>query len=70
MYLQRIMDTIGREKKQSVIMGDINVDFLKYSIHAKSADIVDTIHACGFLPVIDKPTRVCNSSKSLIDHIF
>ena len=41
------MDLIGGENKQAVIMGDINVDFLKYDMHIKTSNFVDNIHACG-----------------------
>ena len=68
--LQDIMDIINNEHKHGVIMGDMNVDLLKFGSHPKTDDYLDNIFSHGFLPVITKPTRVTSSSATLIDHIY
>ena len=65
-----IMQSINNEHKLCVIMGDMNVDLLQYSKHKKTNDYLDTIFSLGYLPVITKPTRVCPSSATLIDHMY
>ena len=68
--LYDLMDIINNEKKSCVIMGDFNIDLLKYSSHAKTNDYVDNIFTRGFVPLITKPTRIFRSSATLIDHIY
>ena len=65
-----LMNIINIEKKKSTIMGDFNIDLLKYNSHEKTNDYVDNIFSQGFLPLITKPTRVTSSSATLIDHIY
>ena len=68
--LYSIMDLINAEKKQSTIMGDLNIDLLKYNIHEQTKNYVDNVFSRGFVPLISKPTRVTTSSASLIDHMY
>jgi hypothetical protein len=68
--LLSILDTINAEFKTGIIMGDMNIDLLKFQAHAKTNDYLDNIFSRGYLPVITKPTRVCTSSATLIDHIY
>lgn len=68
--LYDIMDSVNQENKHCVIMGDMNIDLLKFELHAKTNDYLDGIFEHGFLPVISKPTRMCASSATLIDHIY
>jgi len=67
--LQDIMDTIQHENKPCVLMGDMNID-LKCGDHSKTNEYLDTVISHGYLPVITKPTRICSSSATLIDHIY
>ena len=64
------IDIINNENKKCVLMGDLNIDFLKYGKHAKTNDFIDNLFARGFVPQITKPTRICKSSATLIDHII
>jgi hypothetical protein len=65
-----VMDIVHSENKNSVIMGDVNIDLLKFGTHGKTNDYVDGIFSHGYLPIILKPTRISNSSATLIDHIY
>ena len=65
-----VMDQINFENKKGVIMGDMNIDMLKYGSHDLTDTYVDGIFSRGFLPRILKPTRVTRSSATLIDHIL
>jgi len=64
------MNIINTENKTSVIMGDLNIDLLKYYTHDNTNEFVDQVITNGFIPVILKPTRVDKSSATLIDHIY
>jgi hypothetical protein len=65
-----LMNIINVEKKKSTIMGDFNIDLLKYNSHDKTNNYVDNLFTQGFLPLITKPTRVTSTSATLIDHIY
>ena len=65
-----IMDIINTENKLCVIMGDMNIDLLKFGSHTKTSDYLDNIFSHGFLPVITKPTRITTTSATLIDYIY
>lgn len=69
-HLIELMEIISEESTNCIIMGDINVDFLKSSVHNPTCELIDNVHATGFLPVITKPTRVTDQSATLIDQIF
>lgn len=68
--LHDVMDIIASSKLPSVLMGDFNIDLLRFGTHEKTNDYVDGIFSHGFVPVIHKPTRVSHTSATLIDHIY
>ncbi len=65
-----IMDLINRANKIGVVMGDFNIDLLKCSEHGKTNEYLDNVFSRGFVPLICRPTRVTNTSATLIDHIY
>ena len=68
--MESIMKQFNDNKKQVFILGDINIDLLKYNIHTPTEDYVDMVFSNNFLPLITKPTRITDHSKTLIDHIY
>lgn len=65
-----VLNTIKREHKLAYIVGDFNLDLLKYNNHLPTSEFYDLMFSYSFLPVITKPTRVTDSSATLIDNIF
>ena len=65
--LQHILD---RENSDVYIMGDINLDLLKFSSHGKTCEYLENTLSNGFLPLITKPTRISEYTATLIDHIY
>ena len=63
--MEHIMDTIQHENKLGLIMGDMNIDLLKFEMHPKTDDYLEKLFSQGFLPVITKPTRVTTHSATL-----
>ena len=61
-----IMDSINNENKHGIIMGDMNIDLLKFGSHNKTNDYLDNIFCRGYIPAIMRPTRVTRSSATLI----
>lgn len=57
-------------KYQVYLLGDINIDFFKFAIHNSTEAYLDMLYANNFLPIITKPTRLTDHSKTLTDHIY
>ena len=68
--LNDILEIINDEKKKMTLMGDFNIDLLSYTKHEKTNTFIDSIFSSGFIPQITKPTRITQSSATLIDHIY
>ena len=69
-YINSDIEKIHRERKYCVIMGDFNIDLLKYEEHHQSDDFINTLGIYSFQPHILQPTRITAHSATLIDNIF
>jgi hypothetical protein len=69
-YLNSTIEKIHQESKYCVIMGDFNLDLLKFEIHPATDDFLDTLGSYFFQPQILQPTRITGHSATLIDNIF
>lgn len=65
-----MLTKISREHKPCYLLGDYNIDLLKYQHHNFTNDFIDTMFSHLFLPLITHPTRVTSHTASLIDNIF
>jgi len=65
-------DTLLNEISQYeiYILGDFNIDLLKYSKHLLSEEYLDMLYSNNLLPLITKPTRLTHCTSTLIDHII
>ena len=54
----------------SYIMGDFNMDLLKLSAHKPTSDFMENFTSRGFFPLISLPTRITDTTASLIDNIW
>ena len=52
------------------IIGDFNFDLIKFTFHAPTEKFIELIYGFGCAPTITKPTRIHNTSNTLIDNIF
>ena len=50
-------------------MEDFNINLLNYD-DKNTANFLDAMFSCSYLPFINTPTRVTGHSKTLIDNIF
>ena len=65
------MEMLKQHKDIDLIMGmDHNMDLLKTSKHTNTQDFLDYNIEINMLPTINKPTRIIDSSATLIDNIF
>lgn len=69
-FLYKTIDKINKEKKYCILMGDFNIDLLKYDSHTDTEDFINTLGSFSFQPHILKPTRITNHSATLIDNIY
>ena len=51
-------------------MGDFNINLLHVETSRYAYDFLLSLQSFSFIPTIDKPTRVCNNSATLIDNIL
>ena len=68
--LENIIKKLNENKYDVYIMGDINIDFMKYCSHSKTEDYLDMLYSYNFIPLITKPTRITDHTSTLIDHIY
>lgn len=66
----QLLDNISHENKEIVLLGDTNIDLLKYSSNKHTTEYLDMLIANSFCPVVTLPTRVLYSAATLIDHVF
>jgi exonuclease III len=69
-YLNSTVEKIHRERKCCIMMGDFNIDLLKYNSHQETDDFINALCTLFFHPQILQPTRVTDHSATLIDNIF
>ena len=68
--MTNLLESINDEHLNAIIMGDTNIDLLKYNTHEKTESYLNDIISNGFLPIITKPTRIARTSSTLLDHIY
>ena len=69
-YLSNLIETLSLENEKIVLLGDFNVDLLKYDNNNDVSDILDTMHSNLLLLHITSPTRITAKSSTLLDNIF
>ena len=52
------------------IMGDLNLDLTRIGLNSKIDSFIDLLSSFCLQPVIDSPTRITQTSASLLDNIF
>ena len=65
-----IIEITNQNNLPATIMGDMNINLLNFQTHTKTNTYLENILSHGFLPTITMPTRIANSSATLIDHIY
>ena len=64
------MKKVNAQNIHCVIGTDQNIDLLKSDSKLKSYEFLDSVLNNNFLPLITKPTRITNTSATLIDNIY
>ena len=68
--LNDLLEKFSHENIKIILMGDLNIDLLKYDTHGDSSDFLDAMYASFLLPYINTPSRLTPHSKTVIDNIF
>ena len=69
-FVHNTVDRINKENKYCLLLGDFNIDLLKFDSHPGSEEFTNTLGSFSFHPQILKPTRITHHSATLIDNIF
>ena len=70
-YLNSLSEKLLREKnKHIILMGDFDVDLLKYTTDTSTALFSNQTYSSSLVPQITSPTRISTKSKTLIGNIF
>ena len=68
--MSHLLLIIQNENELAYIMGDYNINLLNSDKHIQTSEFVDIMFGFGYYPLINKPTRVKNTTATLIDNIF
>ena len=68
--LESNLAKISKDKTPCIIAGDINIDFLKAETCKDIEMYLNNLIVHNFLPTILLPTRVTNTTSTVIDHIY
>ena len=68
-HFDECLNKISQENKEVYIMGDLNINLLNTN-NNNSLKLMSSLAAYSFHSHINDPTRISNTSKSLIDNIF
>ena len=70
-YISILNEKLLLEKnKEIILMGDFNINLLRYNEDHNSTDFLDQIHSCSLIPCITYPTHLTSRPKTLIDNRF
>jgi hypothetical protein len=68
--LSKHIRSLNPNKYILYLMGDYNINLLNIESHALTLDFLNMMYSFDIYPLITKPTRVSDSSATLIDNIF
>ena len=57
-YLNALLEKLAKEQKTVFLVGDFNVDSLKYEQHKATNEFFDSLSSNTFLPYIIQPTSL------------
>ena len=69
-YLQPLLEKLSNEDKKIYLMGDFNIDLMNTYTDLETSSFFDNLTSNLFVPHIIIPTRITETSKTLIDNIF
>lgn len=64
---EKFLDIVLHDNKEIILLGDFNKDLLNSNMHREWLILTESL---GLSQLITEPTRVTNSSSTLIDHVY
>ena len=68
--IESLLHGLLAENKLIYIMGDFNIDLLKYDETRDVQNLVDSLISNYCVPLIVRPTRITNATATLLDNVF
>ena len=70
-FFQNALKVVSSQpNKICALMGDFNIDLVKYATNTHTGDFYDLLCSHSFKPLNLQPTRVTTRTATLIDNIF
>ena len=69
-YLEKMLDTLEKEKKTVILGGDFNYNLLELNREQQVLNFCNLLSSYGFSYTITRPTRTQNGKHSLLDNFF
>ena len=68
--MRGVIEKVQQGNNLLYLVGDYNISLLNVDSYNLTADFNDTIYSYGLVPLITRPTRMTETSATLIDNIF
>ena len=68
--IEPIFKKLASEKNNFYILGDFNINLLKSETHGPTHEYLELIYSLSMLPTIYKPTRITETTATIIDNIL
>ena len=69
--ISELLDSVNLNRYREVfVTGDFNFDILNVHMNNDSSRFLNLMYSHSLLPIITKPTRITDSSSTLLDNIF
>ena len=65
-----IIDKIRHSGYNSIVSGDFNYNLINYQYHNDTETLYNIFTSSGYQTAVTKPTRITNTTSTLIDHIW
>ena len=65
-----LLNNLRNRLKFVYLCGDYNIDLLKITTNTVFNKFYENITSCGFIPKITLPTRICDTTSTLIDNVY
>ena len=70
-HYKRLLDKFTKPQQERLVIGiDHNLDLLKHHFHTATKDFIDMNLDLNLIPTITKPTRITNTTATLLDNII
>ena len=66
----QLLHELRLRSKTVYLCGDYNIDLLKINSNEKFSTSYESTTSVGFVPKIALPTRICETTSTLIDNIY